>query len=238
MKTTTNINTPATHIIDRTPALRAYLRDIEHTPTCNLSPRDRLIVDNYRLVISLAADYQHRGLPMEDLVGYGNIGLAEAADHFDPTLGVDFAPYACRWIRKEICQGLSDAGHPIRLPRQQRHLLQRIQREQNTFMLRNGREATTDELADIVGSDAHTVCILLSATERFESLDEEPGNDDADEHDLQRIDQLLRHLNPQQREVLLRHFYNGETAREIAHTMQLSRARINQLIGEAKALMA
>ena len=61
--------------------------------------RARLIEKNLRLVVSVARRYRGMGLPFEDLIQEGNIGLMKAAQRFDPELGNRFATYATWWIR-------------------------------------------------------------------------------------------------------------------------------------------
>lgn len=155
-------------IMDRTPAMRAHFAQMERH--IKKHPND-LVVSNYRLAIFVASRYRGNGLDMEDLIGYAYIGLVLAADHYDPTSGTDFAPYACRWIQGEVCNGLNDAGHPIRLPKYTRASVTCIREAQKQFYLQNGRDAMPEELADTLALPVNQVTELLLATARFDSLD-------------------------------------------------------------------
>lgn len=78
--------------------------------------RDQLVTANLRLAMSIAYGYRNRGLPLEDLIQDGNIGLMRAAEKFDFRRGFKFSTYATAWIRQSIMRGLADTGRLIRLP--------------------------------------------------------------------------------------------------------------------------
>jgi RNA polymerase primary sigma factor len=77
--------------------------------------RARLIEENLRLVLPVAKRYRGMGLPFEDLIQEGNLGLMKAADRFDPELGYRFSTYAIWWIRQAIGRAVEDKGRAIRL---------------------------------------------------------------------------------------------------------------------------
>ncbi len=79
--------------------------------------RQRLVSANLRFVIMVARRYRNRGVPLEDLVNEGNIGLIRAAGLFDPDRGVRFVSYAAWWIRRAILAVIRDNGSLIRVPR-------------------------------------------------------------------------------------------------------------------------
>ena len=78
--------------------------------------RNRLIEGNLRFVIQVARNYQGMGLELEDLIGFGNIGLFEAADRFDAGKGVKFITFAVWYIRAEIQKALNDLSRVVRIP--------------------------------------------------------------------------------------------------------------------------
>lgn len=76
----------------------------------------KLILSNLRFVINIAKRYAGYGIPLQDLISAGNIGLIEAAKRFDPSKGVKFISYAIWWIKQSIINTLSQEGDIIRKP--------------------------------------------------------------------------------------------------------------------------
>ncbi len=76
--------------------------------------RARLIERNLRLVVSVAKRYRGMGLPFEDLIQEGNLGLIKAAERFDPELGNRFSTYAIWWIRQAMRRAIEDKGLHLR----------------------------------------------------------------------------------------------------------------------------
>jgi RNA polymerase primary sigma factor len=95
--------------------------------------RARLIEANLRLVVCVARKYRGQGLPMDDLVGEGNLGLIKAAERFDAAFGVRFSTYAAHWIRQAIREALMDSAPTIRVPAYLDELLVQLRRVERFF---------------------------------------------------------------------------------------------------------
>jgi RNA polymerase primary sigma factor len=78
--------------------------------------RQRLIQANLRFVVMIARQHLHRGLPLEDLINEGNIGLMRAAERFDPERGIRFISYAVWWVRQSMTRAIQSGGRMIRQP--------------------------------------------------------------------------------------------------------------------------
>ena len=198
--------------------MEQYIKQLRETDLSRLNDRDRLIVSNYKLAVSAIREYRGRGLEEADLLGSALEGLIHAADHFRPSQGTDFAPYASRWVHGAICRALSTDGHLIHVPEQ----------------LRNDMEHD-EALAEWLGS------LLAPAEDLQRVLCEEDGvplvlGDTIADADACRaaelreeVEEQLVGYTPQQREILVRHYLRGEELRDIARSMHLSDARVRQI---------
>lgn len=139
--------------------------------------RDRLICCNLRLVVHVAKRFQRMGLPMEDLVQDGNLGLIRAVDKFDPTRGYRFSTYATWWIRQSIQRGLADTSRMIRVPFYASQEIIRIYQIAHQIEERTGEPPTDAELAEMLGLSVERLRRLRRAASPPLSLDLELGED-------------------------------------------------------------
>src|SRR5437660_5251356 len=174
--------------------LSRYLREIEQIPLLTLeqeielaakikegdaAARERMILSNLRLVVTIAHDYVDLGLSLLDLISEGNIGLTKAVERFDPTKGAKLSTYAAWWIKQSIKRALANQSKTIRLPV---HLVDKISKMRRTAMKLQevlGREPTDEELAEELGISASRVAQLRTAAIRPASLDAPIGDDDS-----------------------------------------------------------
>ena len=109
--------------------------------------RQRFIMANLRLVVSVARKYQGQGLPLLDLIQEGNIGLMRAVELFDWRRGFKFSTYATWWIRQGITRAIADRSRSIRLPVHIHDRLRKLNRTRFQFAQTMGREPSREELA-------------------------------------------------------------------------------------------
>jgi RNA polymerase primary sigma factor len=143
----------------------------------DLEAKERMINSNLRLVVSQARRYQGHGLPMEDLIQEGMLGLIRAVEKFDWRRGFKFSTYGTLWIRQAIQRGLQNSGRTIRVPvhvAQRQVKVRRIESELNTSL---SREPTDEEIAAVAELSAEEVAELRELSRGLASLDQPVGED-------------------------------------------------------------
>ena len=142
--------------------------------------RQELIEANLRFVITIARPYQNRGLPFDDLISAGNLGLVTAAGRFDPDKGYKFITYAVWWIRQSIVWALSQQTRTIRIPANRISMLSRIVNYTTLYENEHGSSPTGEETAQAMNISDSLLRDTLAAARRPLSLDKPvfPDGDD------------------------------------------------------------
>jgi len=143
----------------------------------DLEAKTRMINANLRLVVAQARRYQGHGLPLEDLVQEGMLGLIRAVEKFDWRKGFKFSTYGTLWIRQAIQRGLQNSGRTIRVPV---HVAQRqvkVRKVESELALKLGREPTDEEIAAVADLPIDQVIEVRELSAAITSLDQPVGDD-------------------------------------------------------------
>ena len=220
--------------------------------------REHLITANSRLVISVAKKYMGRGVPFQDLIQEGNIGLIRAAKKFDYRRGHKFSTYATWWIRQAVTRAIADQGRTIRVPVHMGDQINKLLRIQHQLTQRLGRDPSVEELAQALDVPPKKVENMIQVARRPLSLEtptddeedsvlgdfiqdrEAPAPDDTATYNLLKdhLDEVLESLPPREVRILqLRYgLLDGQayTLEEVGRKMGVTRERVRQI--EAQAL--
>lgn len=132
---------------------------------------EKLVKANLRFVVSVAKQYQHNGLTLNDLINEGNVGLVKAAQKFDETKGFKFISYAVWWIRQSIMQALAEQSRLVRLPLNKVGSLSKINKAFSELEQHFEREPTADELAECLDIGVEEIKNTMSVSSRHVSVD-------------------------------------------------------------------
>ncbi len=210
---------------------------------------------NLRLVAALARRYHVQGMPLDDLVQEGNIGLMRAVELFDGRKGFRFSTYASWWIKQAILEAISSYKSEISLPRNLRQELAALQKSRQELQQRLGREPSPQELSEDSGIEPLRAAELQTYVPNVLSLEASPLSDGESDitlgdmvadtaslpiegtivrRDLSRvIGKALQHLDLRERQILAFRFglegQQPHTIEEAAEEFGVSRERIRQV---------
>ena len=249
-------------------SLANYLQDIQKTPLLTqeeeieLAERiaqgdqealNKLVEANLRFVVSVAKEYQNRGLPLEDLINEGNIGLIKAAHKFDGTKGFRFISYAVWWIRQAIMEAIVNQSKMVRLPFNKVWEVFKVEKTYNKLRKDLGRDPSLEEVTEELGISISDLSSIMKNFGKDLSLDEmisddydstlldfipdekAPRPDDSlmDESLKIEVEKVLASLPKREGEILRLYYGIGEerslTLSEIGERLNLSRERVRQI---------
>jgi RNA polymerase primary sigma factor len=208
--------------------------------------KDKLVRSNLRFVVSVAKAYATNNIPLEDLISEGNKGLIEAADLFDPSTGFKFISYAVWHIRKYIFLYINNLSRSVRIPTNVTNEMRKYQSVEDAFVSYNGREPSVDEILEIMESNGDSISYATVQAiknkptsvpfENTGSWDDEsvfsPANFIKSEYNTDNysisedmkviINELLKSLNPIQRQIMELKYGLGESYKEPMSFQQIA----------------
>lgn len=239
--------------------LRTLWHTLHRLHTRVAMAKQEMITRNLRLVISVAREFSYTGLPLNDLIQEGNIGLMRAVEKFDYRRNLKFSTYAIWWIKQAMRRAVFEQSALIRVPEYMYESVRRVHKALPALTIALGRTPTASEMArhlelpverversiDLVGAPVSldqpvnsegesTLNDVIADTRASTSL-EELMQQDLAHHTRRALDGLL----PREAEVIRRRFglhgKPGETLRQIGNDLHLSHERVRQIEAEALA---
>ncbi|QDU81496.1 RNA polymerase sigma factor SigA [Polystyrenella longa] len=258
--------------------LETYLREINETAllTANeekelsyrigdgdMLARDRMVRANLRLVVNIARAYTNKGLPIQDLIEEGNLGLLRAVEGFDPGMNTRFSTYASYWIKQSIKRAIINSAKTIRIPAYMVELLTKWRRATAKLQDEFNRTPTMEEVAKELQLNKKKLGIVKKAIQLYNATPQTDGNqengrtlgdiipdervkspeDDLINSDnLEHVYRLLEEMDPRESSILRMRFgLDGEepsTLKEIGESLGLTRERVRQIENEALKRLA
>jgi RNA polymerase primary sigma factor len=269
MTQTTKKKRPSSRL--QTP-LETYLREINETALLtaddekelsnrisqgDAAARDRMVRANLRLVVNIARGYTGKGLPLQDLIEEGNLGLLRAVEGFDPNMNTRFSTYASYWIKQSIKRALVNSAKTIRIPAYMVELLTKWRRASAKLADELNRTPTPEDIARELGIPRKKLRIVKKAItlynaspnpepedggltlgdivpdERIRGPEDELINTD----NLTHVSRLLDEMDPREATILKMRFglddCEPQTLKEIGESLGLTRERVRQIESEA-----
>lgn len=219
--------------------------------------RDRMVRANLRLVVNIARAYTGKGLPLQDLIEEGNLGLLRAVEGFDPEMGTRFSTYASYWIKQSIKRALVNSAKTIRIPAYMVELLSKWRRATAMLSDQLGRTPTPEEVAVELEIPSKQLKIVKKAIQLYntnpqtdqpdgtwtlgEVLPDEknkgPDVELMENDNLKHVYKMLDKMDPREATILRMRFglddSEPKTLKEIGEVLGLTRERVRQIEGDA-----
>lgn len=217
----------------------------------DLEAKNKLIVCNLRLVISVAKNYMNKGMTLIDLISEGNFGLIRAIDKFDAERGFRFSTYAVWWIKQSISKALMSKGREIRIPSYKYDLLNKINKIVVEELMNSGDYPSNEFIGEKLNISPEKIGNILIEFQEVMSLNESVGdniyledvvlnessenleNKIINEIHREKIYEMLDDLEEREKGILVRRYgLNGfeiHTLEQVGEAFNITRERVRQI---------
>ena len=217
----------------------------------DLEAKNKLILCNLRLVISVAKNYMNKGMTLIDLISEGNFGLIRAIDKFDIEKGFRFSTYAVWWIKQSITKAVMSKGREIRIPSYKYDLLNKINKIIVEELMNTEDYPTNEVIAEKLKLSPEKVANIMVEFQEIVSLNSSVGdniyledtilNEDSEnfENDIineiskKKIYEILDNLEEREKDILLRRYglsgYDIHTLEQVGEAFNITRERVRQI---------
>lgn len=206
--------------------------------------RDKLVLGNLKLVLSILKKYNNRNENMDDLFQIGCIGLVKAIDNFDLSYGVKFSTYSVLMIEGEIRKYLRD-NSTIRVSRSIKDIAYKVLKFKNEYLVNNGVDPDIDIISKELDIKKESIVLALEATKStisyFEPIYDDGGetiylfdqlsNKEEDNLFIDRIvlKDSINKLKDKERKVLIERYVEGKTQIELSEELNISQAQVSRI---------
>jgi len=206
--------------------------------------RDKLVLGNLKLVLSILKKYNNRNENMDDLFQIGCIGLVKAIDNFDLSYGVKFSTYSVLMIDGEIRKYLRD-NNTIRVSRSVKDIAYKVLKYKSDYLLEFGKEPSIDIISKELDIKKENIVLALEATKNtvsyFEPIYDDGGETiylfdqlSIDDKEYNFIDNIalrdsINKLKEKERKVLIDRYIKGKTQIELSDELNISQAQVSRI---------
>jgi len=207
--------------------------------------KEQLITMHSGLIWNVVRRFTGRGVELEDLYQIGAIGLIRAIDKFDFSYDVKFSTYAVPLISGEIKRFLRDDGM-IKVSRNLKENQWKIKKSMEIFLHEHGREATVEELSEMLEMEPEEIMLSMEAVVEIESMEQSMYSGEGKEVSLKEriadekneeeelmnklfLQQLLQGLDKRDRELIFLRYFENKTQTEVAKILGISQVQVSRL---------
>lgn len=219
--------------------------DVIEAQKGNKEAMQKLIDRNKGLIWSIVKRFQDRGYEIEDLYQVAVMGFIKCIKRFDASFEVQLTTYAVPYILGEVKRYLRDDG-PVKISRSIKELAIKALDAKNEYLRQTGEEIKIEELAKQLNTSKEELALAMEAFRPIESI-YEPAYE-GDEEGVNLIDKLgvqvnqeeliankiciqeaLKNLKEQEKQVILLRYYKGRTQTEVAKILGITQVQVSRI---------